>query len=222
MPDNIDQNTSVQLSPEMDERFRVVSSLTSLASFPSNITVFGQNHDERILLFIRKDKAVLIFNLVVQGISFLVPFLVQYLLYFLNNKFLLPLNNSINLDAFFTSKYWTAIILLWVAYVLRGFYNIFFKWYYDLNIMTTNRFLDLDLIDLFHNRLEETSISKIEDVKDTQTGIIQSLFGMGDLEIFTASGQTVFSLQDVPRSNKIRDFIMDIVIEERKKRPDAD
>jgi hypothetical protein len=221
MPEYKEENHNVALDPQMDTKFKAVSALATLASFPSNIGVYGQNQDERILLFVRKDKVILIFNLLIQIIAFFMPFVLQMLLYFLNDNFLEQFKLKFDLDMFFTSKYWTAVLLLWAAYVLKGLYNIFFQWFYDINILTTNRFIDLDLINIFHNRLEETSILNIEDVRDMQSGIIQSLFHMGDLEVYTASGQTVFNLNDVPRSSKIRDFIMDVVLEERRKYGDA-
>lgn len=215
---NQPQNLGIQLSPALKDKFKNVSSMASLASFPCNIRVYGQNPDEFLLLFVRKDRIILIFNVLIQVLLFFFPFLLQFMLNVIND---LIFQNAFNLATFFASNYWNAIILAWTAYILRGLYNIFFKWFYDINILTTNRFIDLDLINLFHHRLEETSILNIEDAKDTQKGIIQSIFNMGDLEVFTASGQTAFNLPNVPLSHKIRDFIMDVVVEERKKVNDA-
>jgi hypothetical protein len=209
-----DQNKNLELSPRIMSKFKRVNSLTSLASFPENITVYGQNEGEHILLFVRKHKIVLLFNILIQTFVLLSPFLVQYALYFLNYW---VLNNSFDISGWFNSNFWLIFWLIWLSYVLKGYFNIFFQWYYDLNIMTTNRFVDVDLIGIFKNQIEETSLLNIEDVKDHQKGIIQSLFHMGYLEIFTASGQTIFNLKYVPHSTKIRDFIMDVVIEERKK-----
>jgi uncharacterized membrane protein YdbT with pleckstrin-like domain len=101
--------------------------------------------------------------------------------------------------------------------MLRGYFNIFFRWFYNINVLTTNRLMDIDFLGIFFVRAEETSIADIEDVKDTQSGIIQSIFNMGNLEIFTASGVTVFNLDNVPKSYKVRDFVMDVVVAERKK-----
>ncbi len=209
-----EQSGGIHLSEEVQKKFKHAIPLSSLASFPDNLTVYGQNSDEKILLFIRKDKIILFFNFVLQFLVLFLPFLVQYIISLTDNSIF---NGAMQSELFFNSKYWVAILLGWLAYVLKGFYNIFFKWFYDINVLTTNRFVDLDLISIFQNRMEETGIMNIEDVKDFQPGIIQSLFDMGDIEIFTASGQTKFNLENVPQSHKIRDFIMDIVVEERKK-----
>ena len=58
----------------------------------------------------------------------------------------------------------------------------------------------------------------IEDAKESQAGIIQSLFNMGDLTILTASGGTVFNLDNVPKAHKIRDFIQDVAVKIKDKK----
>lgn len=204
---------SNQQNSNTSPKERVVNSLTSLASFPCNIKVYGQNPDEKILLFIREHKITLLSSAIGYLLLLLIPFFLEWTLKLLNSY---SLNGLINMDKFFNTKYWYAILLVWLAYILRETFNAFFSWFYNINILTSNRFVDIDFINIFKIRVEETSIEDIEDVKDTQSGITQSIFDMGDVEVFTASGATVFNLNNVPKSHKIRDFIMDVVISKRK------
>ncbi len=208
-----EQKTSTVNLPQA--LYKKVNPLTSLASFPCNISIQGQNNNERILLFIREHRITLLFDLLFYSIALFVPFMIQYFFNLFNK---LILNNTINVGEFFGSKYWRVFILLWLSYMLRGYFNLFFKWFYNINVLTTNRLMDIDFLGIFFVRAEETSITDIEDVKDTQAGIIQSIFNMGNIEVFTASGVTVFNLNNVPKSYKVRDFIMDVVVEERRKR----
>ncbi len=177
--------------------------------------MYGQNPTERILLFIRESKVILTINLLFYTLALLMPLAIQWALTYTNSKFF---GNYIDLNAIFSSTLWYALLLLWLAYMIKGYFNIFIKWFYNINILTNERFVDIDFINIFKVRVEETSVMDIEDVKDTQTGLLQSIFELGDLEIFTASGMTTFNLNDVSKASKIRDFIMDVVISERKKR----
>jgi hypothetical protein len=190
-----------------------VSPLASLASYPNNITVYGQNQDEKILLFVREHRIVLFFSVLAYSVGLLVPFLIQWTAVLMNRYFF---NNTFDTAAVFGSRVWLVVVLFWFSYMLKGYFNIFFRWFYNINILTDNRLVDIDLLGIFTVRVEETSILDIEDVKDTQSGLIQSIFDMGDLEIFTASGKTTFSLSNVPKSHKIRDFIMDVVVAKRR------
>ena len=195
---------------------KVVSCMTSLASYPANINVYGLNNDERILLFVREHKVVLYFNLILYSLVLFLPFFIKFSAGLINTQ-LLNSTYTNDLNNVFNSNFWTAGLVLWLGYILKGFFNIFFRWYYNVNILTSNRFIDLDLIGIFNNRLEETSVKDITDAKDIQPGLLQSLFSMGSLEIYTASGKTIFNLDNIPESQKTRDFIMDVVIMEKKK-----
>lgn len=194
--------------------YKKVSPLVTLASYPFNIHVHGKNEDEIILLFIREHKVTLFFDILLYSIVLFVPYFIRISLELLN-KYLL--GNTISFGNFFQSTFWIAGNVLWLAYALRGYFNIFFRWFYNINILTNNRLMDVDFIGIFSVRIEETSITSIEDVKDHQKGIIQSVFNMGDIEIFTASGKTTFSLNNVPKAYKVRDFMMDVIVAERKK-----
>jgi hypothetical protein len=209
-----EQSQNVQKSATSGNAAKIVNPMASLASYPANIQLCDINQNERILLFIRESKIILLFDMLIYFVVLFLPFFAKWAAMLINGKLL---NGSLAFDGFFESKYWYALIVTWFAYMLRGFFNIFFRWFYNINLLTTDRFLDIDFIGIFKNRVEETSIMDIEDAKDTQNGLFHSLFDLGNLEIFTASGETVFNLNHVTQASKVRDFIMDVVVAERKK-----
>lgn len=202
--ENIQSTVSGLVDPK---RMKQVSGWASLASFPSNICVHGQNTNEYVLLFIREHKIILFFNLLLYLIVFLIPYVLKAFISHVDNDFL---NNALGSDVFFSSKWWAIILVGWVAYMLTGFFNIFFHWFYNINIVTTEKFLDIDFETIFSNKVETASLIDIQDVKDVQNGIIQSTFNMGDIILLTASGGTIFSLNNVPKAHKVRDFIVDV------------
>ncbi len=202
-----ENNASVSLV--YPNQLKKVGGWTSLASFPSNICVDGQNKGEYILLFIREHKVILVINLLSYLIIFTLPFWIKEMVLYVDHSLL---NNFFDVAAFFNTKWWTIILIGWVSYTLTGFFNIFFKWFYNINILTTERFIDIDFESIFSNHIESTPILEIQDVKDSQVGVLQSIFDMGNLTVLTASGGTVFNLNNVPKAYKIRDFIMDVAI----------
>jgi len=201
------------------QQLKKVNPWTSLASFPSNIHVDGQNPNEFLLLFVREHKIILIGNLLIYSVVLFLPQIIRSLVLYLDTDFLGGFLSSIT---FFESKWWTLINLAWYSYILTGYFNIFFRWFYNINILTTERFMDIDFTSIFANRIESAAITDIEDIKDEQVGIIQSLFNMGNLTLLTASGGTIFSLNNVPKSYKIRDFIMDVTIQVKDKKGPKD
>ncbi|MFW5719532.1 MAG: hypothetical protein ACOCXT_00710 [Candidatus Dojkabacteria bacterium] len=194
---------------------KIVSPMTSLASFPGNFRLHDQNPDERILLFIRKHKVILLLEILGYSLLLFVPVFVQIVISYMANALF---NGIEEVNTFFSSKFWIIIWMVWIAYLLKGYYNIFFKWFYNINLLTDNRFIDFDFIGIFRNRIEETSILNIQDAKDSQKGLLQSLFNMGNMEVLTASENTVFNLDNIPSSHKARDFVMDVVIAKKQEK----
>ncbi len=194
---------------------KIVSPMTSLASFPGNFRLHDQNPDERILLFIRKHKVILLLEVLGYSLLLFVPVLVQIVISYMANALF---NGIEEVNTFFSSKFWIIIWMVWIAYLLKGYYNIFFKWFYNINLLTDHRFIDFNFIGIFRNRIEETSILNIQDAKDSQKGLLQSLFNMGNMEVLTASENTVFNLDNIPSSHKVRDFVMDVVIAKKQEK----
>lgn len=212
----MDPNTQTQNNQSNPEtlnpstpKMKRVSPMATLASFPSNICVDGQNPNEYILLFVREHKVILFINIFLYAIIMFLPQILRALISSLDVNIF---GSVLQTQAFFNTNWWILINIAWFSYVLTGFFNIFFRWFYNINILTTERFMDIDFEGIFANRIESAAIKDIEDAKDTQTGLLQSIFNMGDITILTASGGTVFNLDNVPQAHKVRDFIMDVKI----------
>ena len=156
-------------------RMKKVNPFTSLASFPSNIRMHDQNGDEYVLLFIRQHKIVLFFNVLIYTIVAFTPFIARQLFTWTDATIL---NGYFGVDNLFRlyADGWNVLLVCWVSYILMGFYNIFFKWFYNINVLTNQRFLDIDFLSIFEIQVESATIEDIEDLKDAQNGIYQSIF----------------------------------------------
>lgn len=190
-----------------------VSGFESIVSFPKNIYLSDQNKEEFVLLFIRQHKIILFFNIFVNLLLLLFPFIIEFFLSLINQNLF---NNFFNLDVFFKSKWWNIAILSWIALILSYVFDSFYRWFYNINVLTNEKFIDIDLESIFSSRVEVASLFDIQDAKDSQKGIIQSIFNMGDLVLLTASGVTIFSLDNIPKAHIIRDFITDIIVKVKK------
>lgn len=196
-------------------KLKVVNPFTSLASFPSNICMHDQNGDEYVLLFVRQHIVILLINISIYMIVFFGPWILQAILIYIDNSVfggVLQIQKTFDIYR----NGWNIIILCWIIYCMTGLFNIFFKWFFNINILTNQRFVDFDFVGIFDTRAESAAVTDIEDIKDAQTNVIQSIFNMGDLTVLTASGGTIFSLEDVPRAHQIRDFMMDVTLKVKR------
>ncbi|MCX8034681.1 MAG: PH domain-containing protein [Candidatus Dojkabacteria bacterium] len=193
-----------------------VSPFTSVATFPGCVRFVDQDPDEYMLLFVRQAKIILIIDLLINLIVPLAPFLILLAIKGLNIVGQ-NINIIIKTEVLTASKWWLVFIVFMLSYGLISYFNIFFKWFYNINIVTNKRFVDLDYQTIFNVGVETTALQDIQDVKNRQTGVFQTIFGLGDVEVLTASGKTTFSLPNVYQAHKIRDFIQDVILAVKEK-----
>ena len=87
----------------------------------------------------------------------------------------------------------------------------FFKWFYSVNIITTQRIIDVDFINAFQHRFSEAQLEKIEDISHEHVGFLGSLFDVGTVYIQTAASNAEFEFQNIPRPRDIQDTLNDLL-----------
>ena len=183
------------------------SALASLSLMPSNIKFANQNEGEQIVLFIRQHKVILIGYFVKFIINLLIPIVVYLLVSFvLSQPFVKDFTFRIR------DSYILALYVVWYLWSFTRFFSDFLYWFYNGYIITSQRLIDLDFISVLKHSIKELDLKNIEDAVDTHDGVLQTVFDMGRVVIRTASESTTFSLDNVPDSSKVRDFIMDLSI----------
>lgn len=171
---------------------------------PRSIRFEHQNDNESVLMLVREHVVVLFSRMFSTLILVIVPFALLWLYRYLQSRGLAIFEVNTN--------WWLAGVILWYMLVIASIFKQFVDWFYNVNIMTTQRFIDLDFKTLSGYHVKETPLIKIQDASDTHGGPWQMIFDMGNLTIYTASDKTTFQLQNVPASSQVRDFIMDTVI----------
>jgi len=80
----------------------------------------------------------------------------------------------------------------------------------DIIIVTNERIVAHDQIDLFHRQVSETNIGQIQDVKGIERGMLGSIFHYGKLEMQTAARDIMFKIQHVRDPYNSARIILDI------------
>ena len=156
--------------------------------------------DERedILLVLREDIVMLVF----QAISFVIFFLFATLARSILSRFLG--NYSSVLDII----YHTFNILLIAGFLMR-----FHDYYLSVQIITTERIIDVTQNGLFGREVNELSYDKIEDATHRQNGILATMFNYGDVVIQTAASASLktsgFVFKNIPNPAQTHKIIME-------------
>lgn len=91
-------------------------------------------------------------------------------------------------------------MMLFLAYILFISLITYIHWLndeLDIIVVTDQRVISHEQVDLFHRQISETNVTQIEDVKGVEKGMLQSLLHYGTLEIMTASNDVFFAMDYV-------------------------
>lgn len=109
-------------------------------------------------------------------------------------------------------------------FVLFAYYMIIWSLYFyeimlyllDTWIVTNERILDINQKNFFYRTVAELELSKVQDISVKTSGLIQTIFDFGDLEIQSAGATNKFRFSQVGHPNMIKDKIMKLVMQAKK------
>lgn len=114
--------------------------------------------------------------------------------------FLFPILISASLlPAWIPQTFLTILFLGWYLITLSYILVNFLLWYFTVSIVTNERVIDIDFVNILNKKFAETRISKIEDVTERTGGFIRTVFNFGDVIVQTAGTEEVFQFLAVPR-----------------------
>jgi hypothetical protein len=190
------------------ENFDNDDSIWSSPAFPQKT-----NPDEDIILLVRQDIAVLIIRLLATLFVFF---------FLLVIKFIATL--VIKNDGEIILKFIDFFVGLGSFILLLAFLRYFHNFYLSLQLVTTDRIIDIDQKGIFRREVNELAINNIEDVTYKQNGLLPTLLGYGEVVIKTSSfeiGSTTdntvngFVFENCPEPSKVAGIISDLFHQKR-------
>jgi hypothetical protein len=185
------------------ENFDNDDSIWSSPAFPQKT-----NPDEDIILLVRQDIAVLIIRLLATLFVFFFLLLIKFLA-----QTVISAENDIVL------KFIDFFVGLGSFVLLLAFLRYFHNFYLSLQLVTTDRVIDIDQKGIFRREVNELAIGNIQDVTYKQNGFLPSLLGYGEviiktssIEIGSTNDNTVngFVFENCPEPAKVAGILSDL------------
>lgn len=108
-------------------------------------------------------------------------------------------------------SYQIVITSFWYLATFAFILSNFVLWYFNVNIITNQRVLDIDFPSLLIQEVSGTHIEQIEDVEYRQIGAIAGLFDYGDVFVQTAGPETNIEFLHVPHPKQAVKLILDLM-----------
>lgn len=109
------------------------------------------------------------------------------------------------------------LIAIYYLGILIFFFSEFTDYYLDIDIVTSDRILDITQKGLFGRSIAELDLTRVQDVNSEIKGIIPTLLDYGTVLIQTAATEENFKFEQVPHPHKVRQRILELAAVDRRK-----
>ncbi len=174
--------------------------LASFAFFPDKVNFETQAQEENIVLLLRRHP---ITN---------VPWIILAILLLIAPTFL----RFLPLPDIFPPTLVTISIMIWYLVTLAFIFENFLSWYFNINILTDERVIDFDFLNLVYKDIADAKIEDIQETKVVVGGVIRTLLNFGSVYIQTAAERPNFEFIDVPNPEQVAKVIDKLRLDEEQ------
>ncbi len=106
--------------------------------------------------------------------------------------------------------------IVWYMITIAFILEKFLTWFFNVNIITDERIIDVDFINLVYRDISDADIDQIQDVTARVGGSIRTLFNYGDVVIQTAAEVPEIKFEAVPHPDQITKLLHELRLEEKE------
>lgn len=96
----------------------------------------------------------------------------------------------------------------WLLVLWSIFFIIWTNYYLDVWIVTDQRIIDIEQLNLFNRVVSEFRLDRVQDITIKVNGLIATFLGFGDIHIQTAGEMEKFLIRDAPDPYAVKDKII--------------
>lgn len=175
---------------------------TSFATFPPSICFETQDDGESVVMFLRQHPIVNVPWIVIAIFMLTLPSIFGFFPPFAN----LP------------TAYQFVVTMGWFLFVCGFVLAKFMGWFFNIYIVTDERIVDVDFLNIFFRRVSTAKIEEIQDVNVTSAGALETFFGYGNVFIQTAAEVSQFEFLSVPKPDVVAKILSRMIdMEEQEK-----
>lgn len=174
-------------------------SISSFVAFPKKTSFNGQETKENIILIVRQHPVVylgrvfLVLGMILLGAIFSAVFA------------------NLGIEGGSQVALSSGAFVFFLAMAIIIAFDTFARWFYTVNIITDQRIVDVDFINVLRHEFSEAQLERIEDVNHNVSGLLGTLFDFGTVTIQTAGAQPEFEFNNVPRPRDVQDTLFDLI-----------
>lgn len=176
--------------------------LSSFLYYPDRVKFANKDPEEEIILMLRRHPVTKIGGAFISGLMILAPAFLTVLPFFE----LIPLRFQI------------IFVVIWYMVTIAFILEEFMSWFFNVNIITDERIVEVDFHNLIYRELTDANIDQIQDVTVQIGGATRTYFNFGDIVVQTASEIPQIKFEAVPNPDVVAKILRDLRIEEEQEK----
>lgn len=102
------------------------------------------------------------------------------------------------------------IVSLFYLFWARLLFTVWLDYYLDVWVVTTERIMNINHEGLFHRKVSQQLLSRVQDVTTETKGWLQTLMHFGDIHVQTAAETEHFVFQDIEEPEEVAQLISEL------------
>lgn len=172
--------------------------LASFCYYPKNLSFINKDPEEEIILLVRKHVFTNFRWIIIALIMLLAPAFYSVLPFF----------------EFLPSGFKVIIVLIWYLITFAFILEKFLSWFFNVNILTDERIIEVDFLNLIYREMTDANIDQIQDVTVQMGGGIRTLLNFGNIQIQTAAEIPQIQFESIPAPDKVAKILRELRVEE--------
>jgi hypothetical protein len=172
---------------------------------PAGVTFEDQEEGEKILLFLRKSFITNLKWLFLGSFLVILPITLVLFLQFSQNPLpSLPI------------KFYLIFGLFYYLFVAAYWYINFITWYFNIDLVTNKRIIDINFSNLVYKDVSATELSFIHDVSFSQIGAIRTFFDYGTVLMQVPGASDTFIFEAAPQPENVVHIVEALIRKENE------
>lgn len=175
---------------------------SAFSYYPDRANFVTQDPEEKIVLLLRRHPITNLRWIIIAALLIIAPFFLT----------------AFPIIDFLPIRFQTIAIISWYLLVVTFIFEQFLNWFFNVYIVTDERIVDVDFVNLVYREISDANIDQIQDVTAQMSGAVRTVVNYGDVVIQTAAEIPRIELEDVPYPDRVSRILRDLRIEEEQEK----
>lgn len=178
------------------------NSLSAFNYYPDRVEFINKDPEEKVILLLRSHPITHVSWLLIVGLMLIIP-----------NFF--PVFDFFGL---MPARFQIIIMLIWYLATFTYALERFLKWYFNVNIITDERIIEVDFPYLIYREITDANIDQIQDVTVIVGSALRTVFNYGNIIIQTAGEIPMIDFHAVPQPDRVAKILRELRVEEEQEK----